>query len=87
MKKIIVSICFVVMCLLAQSCHDNKKTEAVAVPEVVMTAFSTKYPSAADVNWKSEYKDGKTIYIGEFKMNGTKKEADFDESGSFLAEK
>ncbi len=89
MKKAIISGYAVLTFSLLAACgsSSDKKTEAVAVPEAVMTSFNAKYPGTTDVNWESQYKNGKTIFIGEFKLNGKKTEADFDETGSFIEEK
>ena len=86
MKKLMFTGCFVIINLLAASCKE-KKTEAAAIPESVITAFKAKYPDVKDVEWEQEQKGDKTIFEGAFKINGKKTEADFDDEGKFIEEK
>ena len=85
MKKRFLFLAIVVSCFFI-SCMD-KKVSVVSVPDTVKTAFAAKYPGVTDAKWESEVKDGKTIYGADFKMDGKKKEAEFDSDGNFLREK
>jgi hypothetical protein len=85
MKKLILLFASASIIIGLSACGDKKK-EAVAVPEAVITAFNAKYPNVPDVKWEKESKDGKDIYEGDFKRDGKKVEAEFDDAGNFIKE-
>jgi hypothetical protein len=51
------------------------------VPEKVKTTFSEKFPDTKKVKWDKEEGEG---WEAEFKMNGTKYSATFNEDGEWL---
>lgn len=53
------------------------------VPAIVREAFSAKYPAATQVEWERE---NKRQYEVEFVINGNKREALFNNDGSFAKE-
>ena len=83
-KSFFTAACFSI-CLFLVSCSDGHISQD-KVPASVVTGFTTKYPGATDVKWKTEKHDGKMVYEAEFKMNDKKTEAEFDENGAFLLE-
>lgn len=82
MKKI---LSILLLAVLMASCSGNKIKED-EVPGAAVAAFKAKYPAATDTKWKTEKKDGKTIYEAMFKNNGKEVEAEFAEDGTFLLE-
>jgi uncharacterized membrane protein YkoI len=84
MKKMVVYAAVLALCILS-ACNE-KKISASEVPQAAATAFTTKYPGATEVEWKTEKKDDKTVYEAEFKLDGKKKEAEFDANGNFIEE-
>jgi uncharacterized membrane protein YkoI len=84
MKKILLYSAILSLCILS-ACNE-KKISASEVPQPAVTAFTTKYPGATDVEWKTEKKNDKTVYEAEFKLNSKKKEAEFDANGNFIEE-
>ncbi len=71
--------------LIFSACGDKKLKES-EVPASVTSAFQARYAGANDVSWKTEKSEGKMVYEAEFKMNGKKIEAEFDEVGNFVRE-
>jgi hypothetical protein len=71
--------------VLLVSCGGTR-IAAADVPSAVMTAFNTKYPNAANVEWEKEKEKGKIMYEAEFQFNGKKTEAEFSEDGKFVEE-
>jgi ABC-type glycerol-3-phosphate transport system substrate-binding protein len=86
MKRTFLLSGLLVIYLAIQSC-GAKKTEAVATPEAVITAFNAKYPGVVEVKWETEKKNDSTIFEGDFKAEGKTIKARFDENGNFLREK
>lgn len=86
MKKMI--FCLLVLpCLFTlTACSEHGNVATSDVPQSVITAFTTRYPGADQVKWKTEKSDGKKVYEAEFQMNGAKVEAEFDEAGNFVRE-
>ena len=80
MKQLFIAACLIVSTTLILSCKA-KRTEAVAVPEVVIDEFSTGHPGITDVNWEAEKRHGQIVYIGQYHQSGKSMEADFDENG------
>ncbi|MCD6063739.1 MAG: putative beta-lactamase-inhibitor-like, PepSY-like [Flavipsychrobacter sp.] len=77
-----ISLCFA-------SCSDNKQGEAITagdVPPAVMTAFSTKYPGAADAKWEKETHAEEVEYEVEFMHDGKKKHAEYEADGGVVEE-
>jgi hypothetical protein len=72
MKKII----FILSIVMISSCSFAGTT-----PEAVLNAFKQKFPAATNVNWG---KESATEYEAEFKINGTKKSANFSVDGTWL---
>jgi hypothetical protein len=71
---------------IAASCSSEFKIVSEDVPQVVASAFSTKYPSARDVEWEAEKTNGHLAFEAEFKLDGKSKEAYFTPDGQFLKE-
>ena len=85
MKKSLLFLAIIASCFFI-SCGERKVSD-VSVPDTVKAAFTAKYPGITDAKWESEIRDGKTIYGADFKVDGKKKEAEFDSEGNFLREK
>lgn len=65
----------------------EEKIEAAAVPAVVASAFSARYPQAtATMAEKQTAANGKVTYELAFKSGGKTKEATFDSAGAFVSE-
>jgi uncharacterized membrane protein YkoI len=65
----------------------EEKVAAASVPPAVSAAFAARYPKAkATAAEKQTKPDGKVTYELAFKVKGKRKEATFDESGSFVSE-
>src|SRR4051794_19365863 len=58
-----------------------QKLSADKVPSAVSKAFQEKFPKVTDVKWELE---AKTDYEANFKLNGTKTSAKFNESGKWM---
>lgn len=72
--------------VLFGSCASEFKIAGEDVPSAVLTAFSSKYPGAQNVEWEAEKTDGHLAFEAEFKLNGAEKEAYFKTDGTFLKE-
>ncbi|HXA02266.1 MAG TPA: PepSY-like domain-containing protein [Cytophagaceae bacterium] len=57
-----------------------QKIQEKAVPEAVVKAFRTKYPTAKEVKWEKE----KANYEAEFKMKETSMSAVFNPAGNLM---
>lgn len=57
------------------------------VPTAAKDAFNSKYPNATDVDWEKKDKDGKTLYIAEYKIGKTEYYAVYDASGKLMKHK
>ncbi|WP_276135114.1 hypothetical protein [Polluticoccus soli] len=89
MNKNFLGLCALTVSLALASCGGNEKEEkidAANVPPAVMTAFSNKYPGAADAKWEKENENGKIEYEVEFKHDGKTKHAEYEESGGVVEE-
>jgi len=65
----------------------EEKIELAAVPAVVTSAFSARYPKAtATLAEKQTAADGKVTYELAFKSGGKTKETTFDSAGGFVSE-
>lgn len=51
-----------------------------AIPAGIVAAFNAAYPAATDVEWDKERKS----YEVEFKINGDKKEINYDFNGKII---
>ncbi len=79
------------MCIIS-SCGNNEKKEDNSltsgdVPAAVQTAFTTKYPGAADVKWEKAKEDEKQTYKAKFKSADKEMKVEFGEDGAFIKEK
>jgi hypothetical protein len=54
------------------------------VPPAVLAAFKASYPSATDVEFEEELKNGIKVYEIEFKVDGIKREVDYSPDGKVL---
>ncbi len=57
---------------------------ADGIPPAVLQSFSSKFPSATDVQWKVEAEPASTIYTAEFTQNGKRFKAKFAPNGTYL---
>lgn len=73
MKKILI-----IALLVAFNCQKGVKAQA---PEAVKKTFQAKYPGENDPDW---HKDDKGYYEANFKIDGIKYRADFNEDGSWV---
>jgi hypothetical protein len=100
-SKIYIMKRFISICLIAwfsisfQACNNSDKTEsekkddtisANTVPENVKSAFTVKYPGAADITWEEASENDKPTYKAKFMLNGKKMKAEFDAGGMFIKE-
>jgi hypothetical protein len=76
----------VIAILLFGSCASEFKILESDVPQTVISAFQTKYPSAKNVEWEAEKTQGHLAFEAEFKIDGKSKEAYFKADGTFLKE-
>jgi hypothetical protein len=81
-KLLLASVCV----LLISSCACEIDIASSDVPQAVVSAFTSKYAGASDVEWEVEKEDGKLYYEAEFKIDGKRKEAYFRPDGSFTKE-
>src|SRR4051794_13638353 len=58
----------------------TQKIQEKAVPEAVVKAFKTKYPSAKEVKWEKEQAN----FEAEFEMKEVSMSAVFNPSGDFI---
>ena len=89
MNKNLLSLCALTVSLCLASCDDGHKGESIApgdVPPAVVTAFSAKYPGAADAKWEKENENDKVEYEVEFMHDGKKKHAEYEENGGVVEE-
>ena len=86
-NKMFIGFLLAVNLLLASCKGNDHKTEAAATPVAVINAFKAKYGDVNDVKWEQVQKGDKTIFDAEFKSNGKKVEAEFDDTGTFIDEK
>jgi hypothetical protein len=90
MTKNFLSLCVLTVSLAFASCADKgDKGEEIApgdVPPAVMTAFSNKYPGAADAKWEKEDHTGEVEYEVEFMHDGKKKHAEYEADGGVVEE-
>jgi hypothetical protein len=54
------------------------------VPQVVQTAFASKYNGATDIKWETATENGTPTYKVKFDYNGERKNAEFASDGSFI---
>lgn len=73
MKKI-----FIIGMILTLSCNTGVKAQA---PDAVKKTFQAKYPGENDPDW---HKDDHGYYEANFKIDGVKYRADFNEDGSWV---
>lgn len=73
MKNILI-ICV----LLVFACGNNVKAQA---PDAVKKTFQAKYPGENDPDW---HKDDHGYYEANFKIDGVKYRADFNEDGTWV---
>lgn len=85
MKKILIFVA-VITSILLTSCTSEFEIMSSDVPQTVLTAFQTKYPSIQNVEWEAEKADGHLTFEAAFKMDGKKKEACFKPDGTFIKE-
>jgi uncharacterized membrane protein YkoI len=65
----------------------EEKVAVASVPPAVSAAFAARYPKAtAKAAEKQTKPDGKVSYELAFKAGGKKKEATFDENGTFASD-
>ncbi|WP_207493968.1 hypothetical protein [Aridibaculum aurantiacum] len=86
MKKSIFYLLMIPVFFFATACSSHGDIPSSDVPQDIITNFNSRYPGADHIKWKTEKKDGKTIYEAEFLINGAKVEAEFDEAGNFIRE-
>ncbi len=68
---------------LLVSCEkDDDMIPSTAVPQVVKSAFDTRYPSATTVSWKKDACE----FEADFTVEGVRKSADFKSNGTFVKE-
>jgi hypothetical protein len=72
--------------LLLTSCASEFDIDKTDVPNVVVSAFETKYPGAQVSEWEVEKSDGRLVFEAEFKLNGKRMEAEFKPDGIFVKE-
>jgi hypothetical protein len=69
-----------VMSLTLSFAHaQNLKSNEI--PEVVKVSFTTRFPKASNVSWS---KENTTEFEAEFKNNGSKQSANFDQHGKWI---
>jgi hypothetical protein len=73
MKKLLI-LCL----LLTFACNAGVKAKA---PEAVKKTFQSKYPGENDLDW---HKDDHGYYEANFKIDGVKYRADFNEDGTWV---
>lgn len=78
MKKIILLLLSVALC---NNSAYSQKIAAEKVPASVITAFKTKYPTVTKSTWELE---NKTEFEVNFKLDGKKVSANFDNTGNWL---
>jgi len=73
--------------LFLTSCSSSEfKIKESEVPQNVLSAFKTKYPSAQNVDWEAEKEDGKFYFEASFKDGGKEKEVHITPDGSSITE-
>lgn len=75
-----------IFAFVVASCACEIEIASSDVPQQVVSAFTSKYAGASDVEWEVEKEDGKLYYEAEFKVDGKKKEAYFRPDGTFTKE-
>ncbi|SDR79442.1 PepSY-like domain-containing protein [Gramella sp. MAR_2010_147] len=80
MKKIsmLITGCFMTGLV---SCQENKEDTENSAPEAVQMSFQKKYPGENDPDWKL---DDHGYWESQFKQDGEKYRADFNEDGSWI---
>lgn len=76
MKKSIALLMTIALLVVAQ---NTLFAQLRKVPAAVTEAFKKKYPNAQEVEWK----DKVTVFVAEFKENGTEYEARFTNKGEW----
>jgi hypothetical protein len=76
MKTLLTSV--MAICIAFNS--NAQKIQEKAVPEVVVKAFKTKYPSAKEVKWEKEQAN----FEAEFEMKEVSMSAVFNPAGDFI---
>ena len=61
--------------------EEEETSEMITVPAAVASAFESRFPRAADVEWG---KESDTEFEAEFTLNGKSMSANFDTSGKWL---
>jgi hypothetical protein len=75
-----------VIAFISGSCACEIAVASSGVPQQVLSAFTSKYAGASDVDWEIEKEERKLYYEAEFKVDGKKKEAYFRHDGTFSKE-
>lgn len=89
MSNNLLRLCALAVLLPFASCGEDEHGEEVAagdVPAAVMTAFSNKYPGAADAKWEKETHAEEVEYEVEFMHDGKKKHAEYEADGGVVEE-
>lgn len=55
------------------------------LPPAVLSAFNSKFPTAANAKWEKESEHGGTVYKVDFYLNGKRWRAVFAPSGALLS--
>ncbi len=79
MKSTIVTLALMLGFSLASMAQD--------VPSAAKDAFKKQYPNAESVDWEKKDKDGKTLYIAEYKIGKTEHHAVYDANGKLVKHK
>ena len=69
---------FILLIFTCFGCHTVAKGQA---PEAVKKTFQAKYPGENDPDW---HKDDHGFYEANFKIDGIKYRADFNEDGTWV---
>ncbi len=72
---------YIIVLMLAIAASGSANCQSVKVPDVVKTAFNTKYPAATNVKWG---KENAKEYEAEFKLNNNAVSANFGLDGNWV---
>jgi hypothetical protein len=65
----------------------GRHISASEVPAPVMESFTSRFPTARNVQWQVERENGSKVYQAEFTQNGIRYKAQFAPDGTFLGKK
>jgi hypothetical protein len=92
MKKWLLALFIATSLVISPSCkekseHKADKKNVIStsdVPDIVKTAFTTKYPGATDVIWEDAHEGDSPTFKVKFKREDKYWKAEFKSDGSFV---